>query len=145
MSEYVIDSSSLIYLGKFFPSRFPSLWKHFDELSANGRLISVRECRKEIGNYGENDFIKEWAKNHSEIFLPASPVESSFIAQIFSIPHFSQLISEKAILQGKPVADPFLIASAKVKNSILVTQELWKRTLQKYLMYANILIFHFSH
>ena len=131
MSEYVIDSSSLIYLGKFFPSRFPSLWQHFDELSDNGKLISVRECRKEIDNYGENDFIKEWAKNHSGIFLPAPQIESDFITQIFSIPHFRQLISEKAILQGKPVADPFLIASAKVNNSILVTQELWKENAAK--------------
>ncbi|MDZ4099794.1 MAG: DUF4411 family protein [Methylophilaceae bacterium] len=131
MSKYVIDSSSLIHLGQFFPSRFPTLWSHFEELSLNGKLISVRECRKEIESYGKNDHIKQWAKNHSGIFLPATLEESHCIAQIFAIKHFNQLISEKAILQGKAVADPFLIASAKVNNSTLVTEELWKENAAK--------------
>ena len=131
MNKYIIDSNSLIYLGKFFPSRFPSLWKHIEELTKNGRLFSVRECRQEIDSYGENDHIKQWAKAHSEIFLPASSAETQCVGQIFAVKHFGQLISENAILKGKPVADPFLIAAAKVNNSVLITEELWKENAAK--------------
>lgn len=126
MNSYVIDSCSLIKLGQFFPSRFPSLWKHIETLAISGRLISVKECRKEIDSYGDNDFIKAWAKDHSSIFTPASPQETQFVSTIFSVKHFGTLISEKAILQGKTVADPFLIASAKINEYILVTEELYK-------------------
>jgi len=131
MSKYIIDSSSLIYLGQFFPSRFPSLWSHFEELTSNGSLVSVKECRKEIDSYGKNDYIKQWVNDHLEIFLPATSQETEFLAKIFSVPHFGQLISEKAILQGKTVADPFLIAAAKVKNCTLITEELWKENAAK--------------
>lgn len=118
MKTYVIDSNSLIHLGGFFPSRFPSLWSHIEKLVIEGRLISVKECRQEIESYGKNDPIKLWAKSHSGIFLPATTAESEFVGTIFSVPHFSQLISATAILKGKPVADPFLIASAKIRNEI---------------------------
>lgn len=126
MNSYVIDSCSLIKLGHFFPSRFPSLWKHIETLTTSGRLISVKECRKEIDSYGNDDFIKVWAKDHSSIFLPATPKETQFVSEIFAVKHFSTLISEKAILQGKTVADPFLIASAKINSFTLVTEELYK-------------------
>lgn len=131
MSVYVIDSNSLIHLGGFFPSRFPSLWGHIETLTNEGRLISVRECRQEIESYAKDDSIKQWAKNHSDIFLAATPEETEFVAKIFSVHHFSQLISATAILKGRPVADPFLIASAKVKGAILVTEELRKENAAK--------------
>lgn len=123
MTTYVIDSDSLITLGQFYPSRFPTLWDYMEQLIKQDRLISVRECKEEIESYGRNDHTKIWAKNHSSIFLAATPEETAFIAEIFKIAHFRQLISQKAALQGKHVADPFLIASAKIKKATVVTQE----------------------
>jgi hypothetical protein len=43
----------------------------------------------------------------------------SFLA----VPHFQQIIGTKARLTGTPVADPFVIASAGVRNGTVVTQE----------------------
>jgi Domain of unknown function (DUF4411) len=123
LTIYVIDSDSLITLGQFYPSRFPTLWSHIELLANQGRLISVKECREEVENYYKTDHIKVWAKDHSSIFLPATPEEGMFVAEIFKIAHFRQLISQKAALQGKHVADPFLIASAKIRNATVVTQE----------------------
>jgi hypothetical protein len=36
------------------------------------------------------------------------------------------MIRRKERLQGKPVADPFVIAKAKIVQGTVVTQELWK-------------------
>ena len=35
-------------------------------------------------------------------------------------------MSEKARLQGKPVADPFIIAAAKIKDGCVITEEALK-------------------
>lgn len=126
MDKYVIDSNSLIYLGRFFPSRFPTLWTHIDEMALTGRLFSARECRQELDSYNEKDFLKEWAKKNSHIFLPASEAEAKVVSDILRVQHFRQLISATAQLKGKPVADPFLVASAKVNEAILVTEEILK-------------------
>lgn len=95
-------------------------------MATSGRLISVRECRKELDSYNKEDFLKAWAKQNSHIFLPATAAEAQVVTQILRIPHFQQLISSTAQLKGKPVADPFLVASAKINNAILVTEEIFK-------------------
>lgn len=44
-------------------------------------------------------------------------------ATIFSVRHFLNLVEEKKRLTGRPVADPFLIACAKVRGWSVVTEE----------------------
>ncbi len=46
-----------------------------------------------------------------------------FVQEIFSVACFQAVISRKNILNGKPVADPFVIAKAKVISGIVVTNE----------------------
>lgn len=45
--------------------------------------------------------------------------------------HFQQLVEKKKILKGGPVADPFVIAKAKVEGAILVTEEAFKENAAK--------------
>jgi hypothetical protein len=49
--------------------------------------------------------------------------ELSFITQIYSVPHFRQNLDRKKLLQGGYFADPFIIAKAKIKDAIVVTEE----------------------
>lgn len=121
--NYVFDTSSLIHLGNYFPARFPSLWKQIDGLVQVGRLISVREVFNELHTYNDKDFIQEWAKNNNVVFPTPDRDELLFVAQIFSVKHFQALIGQKSILKGTPVADPFVIASAKTGSACVVTQE----------------------
>src|SRR5881409_3675757 len=109
---YVFDSNSFIALGAFFPSRFPSLWKEIDAMVATGTLVSVREVFREIEAYAEDDAILDWANRNKHIFAPASPQESLSVRKIFSVPHFHALISKQSLLEGRAVADPFVIAAA---------------------------------
>ena len=122
---YVFDSNALIDLFKhFYLKRFPSLWKRFDGSVASGNLISVREVFNEIEGHG--DRLSQWARDHRNFFQQPSPEELAFVAEIFKVTHFQALISKQARLEGKTVADPFVIAKAKVHNGCVITQEIKK-------------------
>jgi len=121
--KYVFDSDSLINLFRhYYPERFPTLWEKFDALVSAGELISVREVFNEIGS-GE-DLLAFWAKEQKNIlFLESTPKELQFIGEIFQVRHFQAMIRKQEILKGKPVADPFVIARAKILSACVVTQE----------------------
>ncbi len=123
---YVFDSSSLIDLFKhYYLNRFPSLWANFDALIAEHRITSVREVRRELQGHG--DRLSDWVKDHSEFFVPPTTDEFGFVTGIFEVTHFQGLVRKKEQLQGKPVADPFVIASAwALEEGSVVTQEVKK-------------------
>lgn len=120
---FVLDTSAFIVLKHFYPSTFRTLWAKLDTLAADGTLVSVREVFMEIQNYNEEHFVQEWAKQNRKIFAIPSNDELLFVREILSIPHFQALIDRKSQLKGTPVADPFVIAAAKVKGGAVVTQE----------------------
>lgn len=119
---YIFDSGPLINLFRYYyPERFPSLWESFNDLVAERRIISVREVKNELIEYG--DSLSLWVKEHSECFHTPTNDELYFVAEIFRIPHFQALIRKKERLQGRPVADPFVIAKAKCEGGCVVTLE----------------------
>lgn len=119
---YIFDSNSLIDLFKhYYLDRFPSLWINFDELILSGSIISVREVSREIEDYG--DRLDSWTKSNREFFLLPSTEELDFVREIFDIHHFQSLIRKREQLSGKPVADPFVIAKAKLLDGMVITQE----------------------
>jgi len=123
---YVFDSDAFINLFRhYYMRRFPSLWKNFDALVLAHRIVSVREVKNELADRG--DRLSDWVKDHSKIFLTPTGDELIFVASIFEVPHFQMLIRKQERLQGKPVADPFVIAKAKgLKDGCVVTQEIKK-------------------
>jgi len=119
---YVFDSNALIDLFRhFYLERFPSLWERFDGSVEAGNLISVREVLHEIEGHG--DRLSQWAMDHRDFFQQPSPEELAFVANIFAVPHFQTLVRQQERLQGKPVADPFVIAKANAHNGCVITQE----------------------
>ena len=121
--KYVFDSNSLINLFKhYYPGRFPTLWEKFDALISEEKLISVREVFNEIGS--SEDSLGIWAKEQKNIlFLDSTVEELQFVGEIFKVRHFQGMIRKQERLKGKPVADPFVIARAKILNACVVTQE----------------------
>jgi len=129
---YIFDSSPFIVLFRhFYPSRFPSLWEKFESMIEDEKIISVREVANEINSYGNEDRLIEWARNHKELFLKPNREELLFVTEIFKVEHFQTLIRKKERLQGKPVADPFIISKAKILKGTIVTQEQWKENSAK--------------
>jgi len=81
----------------------------------------VREVYNEIKD--RKDRLAEWAHRSQDFFQIPTEDEMQFVAQIFRFSHFQAMIREKERLQGKPVADPFVIAYAGCHNGCVVTQE----------------------
>lgn len=120
---YVFDTSSFIVLSHYFPEQFPSFWGKFNEFVAGGNIISVREVYKELEGRGSQLHLQNWIKENKGIFLRPNEEETSFVRRIFAITHFQNLVTSKQILKGTPAADPFVIASARIRNACVVTEE----------------------
>lgn len=122
---YIFDSNVLINLFRnFYRRRFPSLWEKFDAYVESGQIVSVREVFNEIE--GRDDKLSEWVKLNRSIFAQPSLEELAFVAEIFTVSHFQMLVRTEERLKGKPVADPFVIAKAKITQGCVVTDELLK-------------------
>jgi len=120
---YVFDTSSLRVLRNFYPERFPSFWQLLDGFVCSGDVVSVREVRLELEIQLEECHLQQWVRRHPNLFPQPSEDEMRFVKTILSVSHFRALINRKAILLGRPVADPFVVASAKVNSGSVVTEE----------------------
>jgi hypothetical protein len=120
---YVFDTSAFIIIGHYYPDQFPTFWKRFNATVEGGEILSVRETLNELSTKASRPWLAAWVKDHSSIFKVPSDKETEFVTKIFRIPHFQMLVSGKARLAGKPAADPFVIAAAKVLGGTVVTEE----------------------
>ena len=124
---YVFDNNSLrVLCESYYPARFPTLWERFNKLISEGSATSVREVLREIERWSPGRRLVQWAKDHKEFFPAPTSEELDFVNRIFGVRHFQGLIRKKTILEGRPVADPFVIARAKVAKGVVVTQEPFK-------------------
>lgn len=114
---YVFDSSSIRSLQHFYPRVFKSIWDGLDVLVQEKGLISTREVFNELESQAVSAELLQWVKDNKSIFSTPSAAELQFVATIFQIRHFQSLIGVKQRLKGTPVADPFVIACAKVHKA----------------------------
>ncbi len=124
---YIIDTSSFLVLGHYYPDSFPSVWQHINSLVQKEKLCSVKEAKRELEINFHTEHLEEWVKSNSKIFKPPSVDEMLIVSEIFSNPTFQDLIKKNNLLKGKPVADPFIVAAAKYKTGKVVTEEKYKR------------------
>ncbi|MHB1606988.1 MAG: PIN domain-containing protein [Leptospirales bacterium] len=120
---YVFDTSSLRSLQHFYPTVFVTIWNGLNSLVRQNSLISTREVWTELERQNVSADVLAWAKQNKQIFTLPDRDEQRFVAKIFQVPHFQSLIGERQRLTGMPVADPFVIACAKIKNGTVVTEE----------------------
>lgn len=120
---YVFDTSSIRSLQHFYPSVFKTIWDGLDTLIQQKTLISTREVWNELERQNISADVLAWAKQNKQIFTTPNAAELQFVSTIFQIAHFQNLIGEQQRLKGTPVADPFVIACAKIKGGTVVTEE----------------------
>ncbi len=127
VTKYVFDTNVFYTLGHFYPSRFPTIWSTIDDLVDEGKLISVKEVRRELEANCPFDHIASWVKNNRSVFRTPSEEELEIVARMFKKEQFRGLVRRNNILKGMPVADPFIVAAGKVYEAYVVTQEAYKR------------------
>jgi Domain of unknown function (DUF4411) len=120
---YLFDCNSFNVLSNYYPDQFPSFWEKFEQSITAGQILSCKEVLNELGRLGHNEWIRTWAQAHKELFEPPTAEEGAFVAEIFKVPHFHQLVGKQPLLFGHPVADPFIIASAAARGGCVVTEE----------------------
>ncbi|MCD4825105.1 MAG: DUF4411 family protein [Phycisphaerae bacterium] len=98
------------------PALFPSLWEKIDHMVTGSILVSSDEVYRELER--KDDSLFTWAKDRKDIFLPLSDDVQSEVTSILD--SFPRLVDART---GKSFADPFVIATAKVTNTIVVTGE----------------------
>ena len=124
---YIFDTNAFYVLGNYYPPRFPSIWEHLSLLVSEEKLWSVKEVRREIEGNCPFEHITDWVKAHSHLFRKPDSPELKIVSQIFLEKNFMGLVRRSHILKGLPVADPFIVAAAKVYNCLVVTQESFKK------------------
>lgn len=124
---YCIDTSALIaaWYERYKPNRFPKLWDQFDQLIADGRLVSsslvLRECSKQ-----RSEELHNWLKPREAMFHP--PDEAVQGQVDFIVNTYKGLVSAG---KEKFQADPFVIALAKVNGHMVITEETGPASLAK--------------
>jgi len=128
---YVFDTSSIRSLQHFYPRVFKSIWDGLDALVQQEQLISTREVFNELERQDVSAEVLKWTKDNKQIFTTPTAAELQFVATIFQVKHFQSIIGVQQRLKGTPVADPFVIACAKISQGTVVTEEGWLRPSDK--------------
>lgn len=124
---YLIDANVLIGLKNYPSKQFPSLWRRLNEMVSEKRLFSCREVLRELES--SDDECSSWSKANKSIFLNPELEEFELVTEILD--RYPNSIRKVNIEKGLPAADPFLVASAKVHQYILLTNEKYKPNGQK--------------
>jgi hypothetical protein len=123
---YVVDTNSFRVFGNYYPESFPSFWAQVDALAGAGLLLSCREVAKELELQSPVEHLNTWVSGHAALFAEPTSAEMDYVAKIFRVKHFRQLIGQKQLLKGLPVADPFLVARGAALGACVVTEETLK-------------------
>jgi hypothetical protein len=116
--KYCIDTSSILHawIEAYPPDNFPPVWDKINDFIAKGKLISSEEVLRELKK--KHDSAYQWAKGHTNVFLPLDEATQVLVAEIMS--NHKRLVDTR---KGRIGADPFVIAVAKLKHCTLVTNE----------------------
>lgn len=120
---YVFDTNVFRAMNIITPKTFPTIWKCIDELVSQGKLWSVSEVHRELTKNCPSAHIEDWIKSNHKVFKKPDEKELYIVSEIFKRPQYRGLVKRTNLLKGLPVADPFIVASAKINNASVVTQE----------------------
>lgn len=117
MTIYSIDTGALIDLERLYSHEtFPSVWNRFESIVTEGRVVAARAVRGELEF--QKDYIWRWSKAYL-VFNDPDKEQLEVVSNIVN--NFPGLVP---LSKTSDVADPFVIALAKVKNHTVITTEI---------------------
>ena len=125
---YVVDTCVFKHmLNHIYFDAFSDMWNQLDYMFANDVVSSVKEVYNELVlQFSKNTDQLAWINKNRAYFHPPTLTETHIVKLIFQNQHYQQSIPQRSLLNGNPVADPFLVARAKALSATLVTREIGK-------------------
>jgi len=122
---YIVDTCIFRNIfSHIYRSVIPEIWDSLEEMLYSGKIVSVKEVYMELElQFSKDGKVLPWLKNYKSSFKSATNNEATVVSQIYANRNFQNGVREKNIINGRPVADAFLVAKAKVVNGIVVTRE----------------------
>ena len=116
---YSFDTSVFMdWQARYYPPDvFVSLVGKIEEMIVSGGCSAVELVKEEIDAVGTPE-LRTWAKKHPMLFVPLDPLVQVEATGIES--RYPDLTDPKSLYQS---ADAYVIALAKVKNGVVVSQE----------------------
>lgn len=115
---YVIDACALIDTAQQYnmsKKSFSHIWDTLGDLFEAGILVSCTEIMEEI----KDEDLKEWVKKHKNCFCPLTKELQEKTTEVLA--QFPNIIRIRSTSNSN--ADPFLVATALLKNGSVVTNE----------------------
>jgi predicted nucleic acid-binding protein len=124
--NYCMDSSALLdgWRRHYPPDIVPDLPEMLHSLVVEGRLLIPEDVVKELAK--KDDDLTAWVKAQAEAIVPLDEAIQEAATEILA--RFPRLIESRS---GRSGADPFLVATAKVRNAMVVTGEEFANSLEK--------------
>ena len=118
MSGYCFDTSAFMeaWLHTYPIQVFPGVWSRIDSLISTGRLVASVMVRDEL--QAKSDALSAWARDRRDLFVPVDKEQSDEAQSI--VRTYRRLIEER---RGRTQADPFVIALARLRGLVCVTEE----------------------
>ncbi len=121
---YVVDTCIMRELFHYKRSVVPEIWEGLEYLIENGEVVFAKESYSELEKqFVENNYPQQWIKAYKKYFLPANNEECIIVSEIYSYRNFENNVAKRNLLEGRPVADAFIVAKAKIIGGIVVTRE----------------------
>lgn len=119
--KYCIDTSGLTFGWRHHPrSNFPSLWNDIETTITRGLLIAPDEVLQELKRGGDD--LYDWACTQYGLFIPPDPDIQSEVSAILANPDHAKLLYTQTAT-NLVVADPFVIATARVHGCTVISGE----------------------
>ena len=124
--KYCIDTSSLIDAHNRYypPDVFPKWWSLFQETVQEGIVKTSQAVLLELEK--KEDTLHKWVKSQKDFIIPL--FEDIQIESRNILERFPRLVDTR---KQRSEGDPFVIASAKVTNTKVITSENYTRNLEK--------------
>jgi hypothetical protein len=121
-----MDTSSFVNLHLWRPARqHPQVWRLFESLIEEERLISPRAVLEEIA--AREDALIKWARRHKSMFKKTTPALIRRVQEILK--RFPDLVDPNA---PDGTADPFVVALALEEQSTTLAEKIIVITEEKY-------------
>lgn len=119
--KYCFDTSAFIHasLRAYPPLNFPSFWKNLDALIKAGLVTCPKAVLTELEK--KDDDLLKWAKGHAKtLIVDHDSSIQGVVSSIMADPVLQKLVD---VNRDRSAGDPFVVATAKSRSLILVTQE----------------------